>query len=247
MFQHPTRMVFYYNNLVDWEKRLKLEGPFLIEQLRTNKAKKIMDCGCGIGKHTVYLRKNGFAADGCDLNPLHVEESAKQAKEEHINANFYVEDVTTLKSIIENEYDAYLLIGNFLAALGKESARKALSRIHSLLPRGGVVIGQLLNFESFDKQDKTDVRTTMPDGEEVIYLKTFHFEKDHLSVILNVLRKDGEKWYNTLDSTNMYFLNKAFFDETFKKIGYSQVNYYGKLDGRPLENSSRDLVFVAVK
>lgn len=106
----------------------------------------------------------------------------------------------------------------------------------------------VLNYSYFGGEDFTDLRLAVIDGNEMIFLKTFHFEKDHVSMIMNVLEKVGKNWKCTLNSGRMNYLDRGFFEKTLKKAGFKNINYYGALDGSSFYgDKSKDLVVTARK
>ena len=65
--------------MADWEKIFKKSGKFflrpqedmnrVIKFLKKEKAKTILDLGCGTGRHTALLARNGFEVYGTDISP----------------------------------------------------------------------------------------------------------------------------------------------------------------------------------
>jgi SAM-dependent methyltransferase len=251
ILKNDVTLLKYYENMVDWKKRLESEGSFLVDTLRNTGVRRVLDCGCGTGRHVIYLRKQGFEADGCDYNPYHVERAVELAEEEGSDAEFFQADMENLSGVRVGEYDAIMSLGNTLSSFGKEKASNTLKNFGRLLNRGGIVIGQVLNYNSFKKTDHTETRWAGSAGSvegETIFLKTFHFEPDHVVMIVNLLEKTPDGWRNHLDSTDMHYLEKDFFEQELRNAGFVNVNFYGGLTGDIFDyTKSKDLVFTAEK
>ena len=56
----------FYDVFVDWPGRLGREMPGLLRRLRAEGARRILDAGCGTGRHVAALREEGFLAYGAD-------------------------------------------------------------------------------------------------------------------------------------------------------------------------------------
>lgn len=242
-------MHHYYKHMVNWERRLGKEGPFLVELFNKNNAKKVLDAGCGVGRHTLYLRSRGIEADGSDVSEKNIKEARHAAQEQGVDAKFFVEDMEKIPSADKTQYDAVMSLGNPMAAFGKEKARRTLKRFADVLPKGGVAVIHVLNYNSFDKTDRTEPRWAEIDDTEMVFLKTFHFEDDHVTMIINVLaRKDDGGWECALHSNNMYYLEKGFFAGAMKEAGFEKVEFYGGLNGSGFDyDRSRDLVVVGYR
>lgn len=248
MLDKTDKLLSYYENMVNWESRLSREGPFIANILSRAGAGRVLDCGCGIGRHVIWLRKNGFDAHGSDLNPIHIEKARETARRESPGAGFFLEDMMELSGREDGSFDAVTSLGNTLSSLGREGAGRAFAAFHRVLKPGGVLIGQVLNYQSFNREDRSEVRSAIIDRAEVVYVKTFHFEEDRLLMVINVLSKEGEKWEAMVHSTNMYFLNREYMEDTLAKSGFGEIEIYGSLSGDPFENGkSRDLIFVGRK
>ena len=248
MLDKTEKLLFYYENLVNWKKRLSSEGPFICKILKEADAKKVLDAGCGIGKHVLYLRKEGFDAHGADLNPLHFNRAKELACNEDPEAVFFHEDMKTLENQGNETYDAVLTLGNTISSMGFEGAAQVFATFYRVLKPGGMMMGQVLNYDSFNREDFSDVRSAFIEGKEIINIKTFHFEEDHVLVLLNAVTKTDEKWESMVSATKMYQLGTEFVEKTLAELGFENIRFYGSLKGDPfVAGTSKDMVFVAVK
>jgi len=248
VLENNKKLLYYYEHLVDWNTRLSLEGPFLLGTLRQSGAKKVLDCGCGLGKHVIFLRKNGFDADGIDVNPLHVIRAKEIAHDENIPANFFLMDAEDLTSENTDGYDAVIMLGNTLSSFKDKKIKKVFNNYFKILKPGGIFIGQVLNYNSFKKTDRTETRWAEAGRKTVISLKTFHFEPDHVLMILNYLENDGSGWATTLDTAVMYYLDTGKIQSMLKTAGFLDITFFGSFKGDPFnKNLSRDIIFTAKK
>ena len=246
MIDRDEKLTYYYKNMVNWDKRLKKEGSFIKKVLGDAGARSVLDCGCGAGRHVIYLRQAGFAADGADTNPRQIETARLEAESRSVKARFIVEDMTLLSGVRPGEYDAIMNVGNSMSSLGREAALAALKNFYRVLPPGGVALVHVLNYDSFNRKDRTETRWAKVEGVETVFLKTFHFEADHLTMLVNLMeRTDDGGWKVNLNTTDMFFLNREFFRDASKQAGFDRVEFYGGLDGSRFDREkSRDQVAV---
>lgn len=126
-----------------WETLYKEKGiiqkepsQFVKEAVRffmRQKLEKILDLGCGTGRHTLYLAKNGFKAYGCDAS----ESALKIAREMVKNVEFKKCDMTSLP-YKNNFFDGILC--HFVIQHGRiGQIKKAISEIHRVLKKGGIL------------------------------------------------------------------------------------------------------------
>ena len=127
----------------DWETLYKEKGIIqkepskfvkeAVEFFKRENLKKILDLGCGTGRHTIYLLKNDFEVYGCDAS----ESALKIAKEIIKNAEFKKCDMTFLP--YENNFFDGILC-HFVIQHGKiEQIKKAISEIHRVLRKDGTL------------------------------------------------------------------------------------------------------------
>ena len=248
MLNKNERFLFYFNNMVNWDARLSKEIPFLVERFKSVDADKILDVACGIGRHIMALSLHGFDAHGADLEPLHIKQAQEQALKEAPRAKFFIDDMTTLENVGNNSFEGLMTVGNTLTSLGKEGVKKSFSAFYRILKPGGIFIGHILNYNSFKKEDRSDVRCKVINGVEYMNIKTFHFEEDYVLIVTNLLEKEGEKWVPLVVASKMFPLEKEFIEETLKHNGFKNIKFFGSLKGEPFDyTKSKDMVFAAEK
>lgn len=102
---------------------------------------RVLDAGCGPGRHAAYLQACGHTAVGVDADPVLIE----AARADHSGPNWYVADLATLDlpAVGEPEpFDGALMAGNVMVFVAPGTETAVLQRVHShLKPDGFVVVG----------------------------------------------------------------------------------------------------------
>jgi len=133
-----------------WDKIFKEKGrvftkpqediPKIVKLFKKQGVKKILDLGCGSGRHIVYLAKNGFDVYGIDIAPEGIKIARDWLKNENLKANLKVGDIYQPLPYKDNFFDAIISI----QALhhGKiEKIRKLIKEMERILkPRGLIFV-----------------------------------------------------------------------------------------------------------
>jgi ubiquinone/menaquinone biosynthesis C-methylase UbiE len=114
-----------------------LEVPATTFLLKDVKGKKVLDLGCGTGRHTIILKKRGAKVWGLDLSPKMLE----IAKSEIKGVDFKVGTVYNLpyKSNFFDIVMSGLVVGYF------EDIDKAFKEIHRVLKKNGIFVFSITN------------------------------------------------------------------------------------------------------
>tara|TARA_B100000780_G_scaffold277937_1_gene249942 strand:- start:969 stop:1721 length:753 start_codon:yes stop_codon:yes gene_type:complete len=139
-FDSPAYHILYGNRDDD-------EAFNLIENLDgilPSEVKKVLDVGCGAGRHVFAWEKLGYTASGFDLSP----ESIQIAKSKPSNADFRVLDMRDLKHQTEWE-GGFDLVSNLFTSFGyfskEEEHQAVLQGFTNALKPGGKLILDYLN------------------------------------------------------------------------------------------------------
>jgi len=116
------------------------EIDFLVDALRLAPGMKVLDVGCGPGRHALALSRRGIAVHGVDLSPEFVALAREAAAVEDLPATFGEMDVRDLD--VDGEYDAVICLcqGGF-GLLGGDDDDAMIGRIaRAARPGGGVAV-----------------------------------------------------------------------------------------------------------
>jgi cyclopropane fatty-acyl-phospholipid synthase-like methyltransferase len=89
-----------------------ISPPELMEFIRTHNPGRALDMGCGTGTNVITLAKHGWDVIGVDFIKRAINIAQKNAQQYGIEAEFLVDDVTKLETIL-GEFDLILDMGCF--------------------------------------------------------------------------------------------------------------------------------------
>jgi len=98
---------------------------------------RVLDVGCGAGRHSLYLQKKGFDVLGIDNSPLTIKvcklRGLKKAKV------MSIEDV----NFKPNSFDTIIMMGNNFGLFGSfKKARRLLKRFHKMTSENALIIAE---------------------------------------------------------------------------------------------------------
>ncbi|HEU4480649.1 MAG TPA: class I SAM-dependent methyltransferase [Actinomycetota bacterium] len=114
------------------------EIAFLLEVLDLPEGARILDVGCGPGRHSVPLARAGLAVTGVDVSRRFLDLAAAAARAAGVGASFF--EVDARRMPFEEEFDAVVSIcqGGF-GLMGKDDAL-VLRRMAEAVKPGGIVV-----------------------------------------------------------------------------------------------------------
>ena len=84
------------------------ECDFIESELGFNKALKILDVGCGTGRHSIELTRRGYDLTGIDLSENQLNRAREKAKAENLHIPFLHHDARNLP--FNKEFDAAIML-----------------------------------------------------------------------------------------------------------------------------------------
>ncbi len=158
-----------YSDLTPWYDQLfpvgEVQADFLIQRLRSAGVRKLIDAGCGTGRHLEILADAGFTVAGLEPEEDMAAEANRKLKGRAKVEVLRLQDATQVPG---SPFDAVLCLGNTLAHLLDESALvEGLTAMTKVLQPGGLFIAQLVHFEKVlrDARDPFAVKV-LKDGSE---------------------------------------------------------------------------------
>ena len=84
------------------------ESDFIEREIGYNKSIRILDIGCGTGRHSIELSKRGYTITGIDLSDSQLARAREKAEKQGLNIDFLRYDARELP--FENEYDLVIML-----------------------------------------------------------------------------------------------------------------------------------------
>lgn len=121
------------------------EVDFFEKEINLNKSIKILDIGCGTGRHSLELARRGYNITGIDLSESMIGKAVKNAKKENLKINFQVCDARSFN--FNESFDLAIMIceGAFPLMETDEMNFSILKNAFSSLKPGSKLIFTTLN------------------------------------------------------------------------------------------------------
>ena len=203
---------------------------------------KILDLGCGRGRHSITLAERGYHVTGVDLSKQAITTAIQSARKRKLaNVHFQVGD---MRRPLDKTFDAVLnLFTTFGYFLKDEENAKVISSVKEMLESNGIFILDYLNAYKVRKN-------LVPEEEETFRDMTVHIEREiRDNMVYKHIRFDGEELLKPIEyreRVKLYELD--WFEKNFAKYGFGIKKIYGSYDGDKFDkNDSPRLLMVAKK
>ena len=132
----------------DWEEIFKEHGkvfsktqediPDLTKLFKKMKIKRILDLGCGTGRHVIYFAKKGFDIYGFDISGTGVKYTKKWLKKDKLNARIIVHNMSKKFPYQNNFFDAVISV-RVIHHNKLNIVRKTIKEIKRVLRTNGII------------------------------------------------------------------------------------------------------------
>jgi len=121
------------------------ECTFIEEELNRDKSLKIIDIGCGTGRHAIELAKRGYHVKGIDLSGSQLKKAREKAEAQRVKVDFQKHDARNMP--FEREFDLAIMLceGGFPLMETDEMNFEILKNAAKALKDNGKLIFTTLN------------------------------------------------------------------------------------------------------
>ena len=121
------------------------ECDFIEQEIGFNKSVRILDIGCGTGRHSIELSKRGYQVTGIDLSDSQLVRAREKAEKQGQKIDFLKHDARNLP--FENEFDLVIMLceGAFSLMETDEMNYEILRNAAKSLKEHGSIIFTTLN------------------------------------------------------------------------------------------------------
>lgn len=201
------------------------ECDFIEKELNFDKSVKILDVGCGTGRHAIELNKRGYSVTGIDLSDNQLAKARENAKNADVAIDFIKADARNLP--FSDEFDVAIMLceGGFPLMETDEMNYEILKNVAKSLKQNSKFIFTTLNglfplyhsIEEFCDQAKGDGNATYRSN--TFDLMTF---RDHN--ITECIDDLGNKL--TLDCNERYYVPSEI-TWLLKSLGFNKIEIFG--------------------
>ncbi len=225
-----------------WANNTELEVQFAVDHLRLATGDRLLDLGCGWGRHSLPLAARGLRVTGLDLSHELLVLARYHARRRGLAVHWVEGDIA--HAPLRGPFDAVAqFCGNLLTWFpGPDSARAALRRVAGLLRPGGRLL-----FGSEDWQPELPARAQHWDewrGGAAIYRQRFDAQRriaHHQTVVFGPAHSRQEYrqdvWWPTLPE----------MEQLFVEAGLEVVGRFNGCAGAPYDPNVPGLVHVLAR
>lgn len=151
------------------------------------KVERVLDLGCGNGRHAMYFARQGIKASGIDISAQAIAWAKEWAQSEGLDADFRVGDITNLP-YEDDTFDAVVTHG-VLDHVPMTTATKAAREVHRVLKPNGLFYCDLRSAEDYEFGVGSEVARNefiVTDGFEKDLVQHF-FNEDEIKTLVDGL------------------------------------------------------------
>jgi len=201
------------------------ECDFIEKELAYNKSLKILDVGCGTGRHSIELTKRGYNVTGIDLSESQLQRAREKAEAEKLKIDFRKHDARNLP--FKSEFDAVIMLceGSFPLMETDEMNFQILESVTKSLKKNGKFIFTTLNglFPLYHSVEQF-CDSTKKDGTATYRSNTFNLMTFRDHNITEFEDDMGNK--KTLDCNERYYVPSEI-TWLLKSLGFTTVDIFG--------------------
>jgi len=201
------------------------ECDFIEQEIGRDRSKKIIDIGCGTGRHAIELAKRGYQVTGIDLSESQLKRAREKAKGQGVEINFQKHDARALP--FKNEFNVAIMLceGGFSLMETDEMNFEILKNATKALKSKGKLIFTTLNglfplFHSVNEFYKSAQKEGRSQCKECTFdPMTF---RDHNTVVFE--DDSGDK--RELQCNERYYVPSEI-TWLLKTLGFKKIDIFG--------------------
>ena len=230
-----------------WVENTTSEVDFIIKVLNLQGQERILDLGCGFGRHALEFARRGYEVVGVDITEAYIEDAKQEAALQNLTAKFICSDVRDVT--FENEFDVVLnLADGAIGYLENDTENlKIFDVVAKALKPGGK---HFMDIMSADYADAHFPCKLWDAGEHGLSLSTFEWDRESCIML-----------YGQIDTLYGSPLTKPIFDKgcptrlyhpvEIENImgtrGMQVLHTYSNYYGEPISNNAMQMMTVLQK
>jgi len=202
---------------------------------------RLLDAGCGIGRHSIKLGERGFDVLGIDSSPLYVSIAGEKIRERNLS-NVKCEVLDLRDMHFENIFNGVLSMWSSFGYFDDKTNEKILQSFFTALVNGGKLI---IDIENRDYILKYFIRETFREKNGVFIMERRRFHPltsivtTHRYIVGKDIRRDYIRHIRIYSATEMVNL--------FERMGFINIKVFGDYDFSKFSERSKRIIIVGEK
>jgi len=201
------------------------ECDFIEKELNCDKMLKILDVGCGTGRHSIELSKRGYSLTGIDLSESQLTRAREKAESNNLKINFLKHDARNLP--FNNDFDVAIMLceGGFPLMETDEMNFEILKNVtRSLKDKSKFIFTTLNGLFSLYHSVQEFCNSSSEEGNATYRSSTFDLMTFRDYNITEVEDDSGNK--KSLDCNERYYVPSEI-TWLLKSLGYRKIDILG--------------------
>lgn len=254
----PLALQSDYDTFVDWNKRLRGEGPFFKKLFEEVGVHRVVDVGAGSARHSIM-----FATWGCDVVAVDPDDSMLERA--HANAREFANDIAqgggklevlrggfgVLHKMNLGLADAVVCTGNALPHVaGRDGLTEALADFSAIMAPGGVLVLHLLNHQRLLEWRPRSIAPKVVETPEgtLVFVRVIDYPEGGEFIDLDFVTLgrdlDGE-WSVAGRRSPHTAIPVDLLRTELPCAGFTDVEVFGGHDGHALSDADESVIVVA--
>ena len=202
------------------------ECDFIEKEISFNKQLKILDIGCGTGRHSIELAKRGYNVTGIDLSDSLLSKAREKAKKLELNISFSKCDARKLS--FSSEFDVAIMLceGAFPLMETDEMNFQILENARNALKATGckLIFTTLNGLFPLYHSVKDFLASKVLDGNAAYDKNSFDLMTFRESDVTTIINDSGEK--KELHCNERYYVPSEI-TWMLKSLGFNKIDIFG--------------------
>lgn len=203
-------------------------------------APRVLDLGCGRGRHAVPLAAGGAEVTACDLSRPYLRTAQQRAERRGVKVAWKRLDYRAMT--FEKQFDAVLSLYSSFGYYDDGTNRDTLARMANALAPGGQLFLEVQNRDGVLQTGPSVALSSLPGGAEI--LREYTFDSHTSTRTLRFRYLNGaqlqEGGYVKIRLYSLHELNTLC-----QEVGLRPCEYYASVDRDPLELFSKKIFLIA--
>ncbi len=229
----------YLNHPLLTPERTANEIDFILAQIKVSPNGRILDVGCGPGRHSLELVRRGYPVVGIDPSPAMISAARQRAAEMNVQVDFRQINGEEFNST--EKFEAAICLFTTLGQINLEQDnRQLISQLAEVLKPGGYLVLEVPNYNWVVKNLKQADRIDHPNGYTLI-ARSFDPSNQNITEKFDV--------YTDL-ACSTYFLRYHLFkiddlNSLLSQSGFHILATHGGYAVKPLDAADPAVVIIA--